>query len=121
MYQNKAFIYPRFTGDGKVAQLDATPHNSEISEWCSVLFPIVTGLPALYCCLALGGVFAYMGPLAIFIAARILSKRLERGWSIHIPTFKPALLAKRVADFNGGQVAVSVVHMVSFARGRSEA
>lgn len=112
MQQNREYAYRRFTANGKGAQLDAAPANSEISEWCSVLFPIVTGLPALCCCLALGGIFAYVGPVVIFIAARAFSKRLERGWSIRIPTFKPALWAKRLADFNvvGGLVSYSPVY-----------
>ena len=101
MDQNKAYTYRRFTIIEKGAQPDAAPSSSEIIEWCTVLLPIVIGLPALYCCLALGGVFAYLGPVAIFIATRIFSKRLEHGWSIRIPTFKPAALARHVADFDG--------------------
>jgi hypothetical protein len=50
----------------------------EIKQWCITLGIIVVGLLALGIFLVAGGVFAMIGPWAIFAGALVLANRTER-------------------------------------------
>ncbi len=48
-----------------------------VKPWCYVVGLPLVGLLALILFLSLGGAFALFGPLAIFVATRVLTKRLS--------------------------------------------
>jgi len=48
-----------------------------VKPWCYVVGLPVVGLLALFLFLSLGGAFALFGPLAIFIATRVVIKHLD--------------------------------------------
>lgn len=62
--------------------INAQPYASrqytcELKFWCYIVGLPVAGMLALVLFLALGGVFALVGPWAILVATRILVKRLD--------------------------------------------
>lgn len=49
----------------------------QVRQWCYLIGLPVVGLLALVFCLWLGGAFALVGPWIIFIAVRVITKRLH--------------------------------------------
>jgi hypothetical protein len=51
--------------------------NHEIVQWGLLIALPLVGMPLLVLCFLLQGVFAVLGPLAIFVGVKLLTKRLE--------------------------------------------
>lgn len=49
----------------------------QVRQWCYIIMLPVVGLLALALCLSLGGAFALVGPWVMFIAVRVITKRLD--------------------------------------------
>src|SRR3984893_7395706 len=79
MIDNRTYTYYAF--NSSETRPISTPSTGDCKEWCMVILPVVVGLPVLYCLLAIGGVFAYIGPWVMFGVTILFSKRLEKGTS----------------------------------------
>src|ERR1700694_161161 len=79
MMDNKTYTY--YNVNRSETRAISTSPTGECKELCMVILPIVVGLPILSCLLAMGGVFAYVGPWVMFGVAIHYSKRLEKGVS----------------------------------------
>ena len=101
MIDNKTYIY--YGVDGSETHPISTPPTGDCKEWCMVILPIVVGLPALYCLLAMGGVFAYVGPWVMFGVTILFSKRLEKGMSPASLKPKRSVGNIHVSSFNTGK------------------
>jgi hypothetical protein len=93
-------IYPYYMLNKRGTQPLSASHTGEVIEWCMVILPIVLGLPALYCLLAMGGVFAYVGPWLIFGATIFYSKRLQKGQLPSFYMFNGNMLNGLLSSFN---------------------
>ncbi|MDQ6645024.1 MAG: hypothetical protein M3Y76_11295 [Chloroflexota bacterium] len=92
--------YPDYMLKGKKKRPISAPHTDEVIEWCMVILPIVFGLPALYCFLAMGGVFATVGPWMIFGATILFSKRLKKNLPLSFLMFKRSMRIVQLSSFN---------------------
>ncbi|HKF36236.1 MAG TPA: hypothetical protein VKB35_04990 [Ktedonobacteraceae bacterium] len=50
----------------------------EVNQWWSVIALPMVGMLLLLCCYLLQGVFAQLGPWAIFVAVKLITRRLEQ-------------------------------------------
>lgn len=50
----------------------------EVNQWWSVIALPLVGMLLLLCCFLLQGVFAQLGPWVIFVAVKLITKKLEQ-------------------------------------------
>ena len=56
----------------------------EAKQWCCIIALPVVGMLLLLLCLLMQGVFAEIGPWVLFIAAKLITKKLEKQQSMEM-------------------------------------